>query len=176
MSVVEKHRAAGPTKLKFAVIIASNRLYEAKLRGRPVEDVSGDVASAIISKAGHEIVKRCLIPNDPFKMIKEVVDAVEGGADVVVISGGTGLGPRDLTVESVTPLFEKRIPGFGELFRKLSFKVVGPAAMLSRADAGVYRSSAVFLLPGSPDAVELALTKLILPEAGHLLAEVRGLR
>lgn len=176
MSMVERHRAAGPARLKFAVIVTSTKLHEARLRGGPVDDVSGEVASILISKAGHEVIKRCLVPNDPSKIVKEVTDAVDGGADVVIVSGGTGLGPCDLTIESVTPLFEKRIPGFGELFRKLSFERVGSAAMLSRADAGVYRKSVVFLLPGSPDAVEVALTKLILPEAGHLIAEVRGLR
>lgn len=174
--VVKRHRATGLAKLRFAIIVTSTKLYEARLRGEPINDVSGELASTLVSKAGHEVIKRCLVPNDPLKLIKELTEAVDSGADVVIVSGGTGLGPYDLTVESVAPLFEKRIPGFGELFRKLSFEAVGPAAMLSRADAGVYRSSVVFLLPGSPHAVEVALTKLILPEAGHLVAEVRGLR
>lgn len=173
MSTVERHRTAGPAKLKFAIIVASDRLYEA--RGA-IDDVSGSVASSLISGRGHEVVKRCLVPNDTFMLAREVVDAVERGADVIIVIGGTGLGPRDVAIEGVAPLFEKRIPGFGELFRGLSFEAVGPAAMLSRADAGVYRGSVVFLVPGSPNAVELALTKLILPEAGHLVAEVRGLR
>lgn len=173
---VEEHRAAALSKLRFAVLVSSDRLFEAAGRGERVEDVSGDVASRLIAEAGHEVARRSLVPNDPVRLVREVVDAVEAGVDVVLVSGGTGLGPRDVAVEALTPLFEKRLPGFGELFRRLSFDAVGPAAMLSRADAGVYRGSAIFLVPGSPHAVELALSKLILPEVGHLLAEVRGLR
>jgi len=171
-TTVKEHRAAGMKGLKFAIIVASDRLYG---RG-PQGDVSGDVTSKLVSGAGHVVAKRSLIPNDAAKLVKEVVSAIEEGVDVVVVIGGTGLGPGDVTVEALTPLFEKSIPGFGELFRMLSFSEVGPAAMLSRAGAGIYRGSAVFLLPGSPHAVELALSKLILPEVGHLLAEARGVR
>jgi len=163
-------------KLRFAIIVTSDRLYEGRLRGEAVEDVSGDVASRLISKAGHVVDRRALVPNDPLALVKEVVDSIKAGVDVVLVSGGTGLAPRDVAVEALTPLFDKRIPGFGELFRRLSFDAVGSAAMLSRADAGLYQGAAVFIIPGSPHAVELALSKLILPEVGHLLAEARGLR
>ncbi len=93
--------------------------------------------------------------------------------DVLVLSGGTGFGPRDLTLEAAAPLIERRIDGFGELFRMLSCEEVGAAAMLSRADAGVIGGKAIFVLPGSPKAVELAMARLILPEAGHLLGQAR---
>ena len=89
--------------------------------------------------------------------------------DVVVSTGGTGLAPRDVTLESVGPLFARRIPGFGELFRALSFERIGSAAMLSRAEAGIVEGKPVFLLPGSPDACDLAMDRLVLPEAGHLV-------
>lgn len=164
------------TRLKLAVIVTSDRLHEKKLRGEDVEDVSGDVASKLILKAGHVVERRVVVPNDPLALLREVVDAVKAGVDAVLVSGGTGLGPRDVAVEALTPLFDKHIPGFGELFRRLSFDAVGSAAMLSRADAGLYQGTAIFIVPGSPQAVELALSRLILPELGHLLAEARGLR
>jgi len=97
--------------------------------------------------------------------------------DVVVTTGGTGFSPRDVTLEAVGPLLERPIEGFGELFRMLSYQQVGAAAMLSRAAAGIIAggggAKALFLLPGSPKAVALALEKLILPEAGHLLGQAR---
>ena len=93
--------------------------------------------------------------------------------DVVLVTGGTGLAPRDVTIEAVEPLFDKGIPGFGELFRMLSFAEIGAAAMLSRATAGLASGRAIFLLPGSPAALELALSRLVLPEIAHLLAQAR---
>jgi molybdenum cofactor biosynthesis protein B len=95
------------------------------------------------------------------------------GVDVVVATGGTGFSPRDLTLEAVAPLFDRPLEGFGELFRMLSYQQVGAAAMLSRAAAGLIGDRAVFLLPGSPKAVTLAMEALILPEAGHLLSQAR---
>ena len=92
----------------------------------------------------------------------------------MIFSGGTGLHPTDVTPDTVEPLLERTIPGFGELFRWLSYGQVGSAAMASRASAGVFKGSLVFLLPGSPDGVELALTELILPEAAHLVYLARG--
>ena len=93
--------------------------------------------------------------------------------DVVVLTGGTGFSPRDITLAAVGPLLERPVEGFGELFRMLSYQQVGAAAMLSRAAAGLIEGRAVFLLPGSPKAVALAMEKLILPETGHLLGQVR---
>jgi len=89
--------------------------------------------------------------------------------DALIITGGTGLSPRDLTIESVSPFLQKNIPGFGELFRKISFDKIGSPAMLSRALAGSSNGKLIFCLPGSPDAVETAMTRLILPEIGHML-------
>ena len=89
--------------------------------------------------------------------------------DLILTTGGTGVGPRDMTPEAVRPLFDQELPGFGELFRWLSHQQIGSAAMLSRACAGVAGGSVVFVLPGSPKAVQLAMDELILPEVGHLL-------
>ncbi|MGC8936120.1 MAG: MogA/MoaB family molybdenum cofactor biosynthesis protein, partial [Candidatus Methanomethylicaceae archaeon] len=100
--------------------------------------------------------------------------AVKGIADVIVISGGTGPGPRDVTVEAITPLFEKELPGFGELFRHMSYEKVGTSTIASRATAGITKGVLVFALPGSPDAVKLAMEKIILPESPHLVKMVRA--
>ncbi|HWJ56166.1 MAG TPA: molybdopterin-binding protein, partial [Vicinamibacterales bacterium] len=96
-----------------------------------------------------------------------------GDADAVIVTGGTGIGPRDRTPDAVGALFDQRLPGFGELFRMLSFQDIGAAAMLSRADAGVVGRALVFLLPGSPAAVELAVRRLIAPELTHAIGQLR---
>jgi len=114
------------------------------------------------------------VPDDPAAVRDQVLAwALDPLCDVVVSSGGTGLSARDHTVEAVGEIFAVRIDGFGELFRTLSFQEIGSAAMLSRASAGVVRGTPVFLLPGSPKAVTLALTKLVLPEIRHVVSELR---
>ena len=98
------------------------------------------------------------------------------GVDAVILTGGTGVAPRDVTPEAVEPLLDRVVPGFGELFRMLSYQDIGSAAMLSRALAGLVRGRVVFALPGSRGAVELAMERLVLPEIGHLLGEARKIR
>lgn len=164
---VEQHRRAAPAVLGFALITVSDtRSAE--------DDVSGRTLSEMASAAGHRVEAALLVPDD--------VDAIRGavrqalareGVDVVILTGGTGFSPRDVTLEAVGPLLERPVEGFGELFRMLSFQQVGSAAMLSRAAAGLAGARAVFLLPGSPKAVSLAMERLILPEAGHLLGQAR---
>jgi len=127
-----------------------------------------------VTAAGHRVVGTDLVADDVAAIRTAVWRLLaEPGLDVVVLTGGTGFSPRDLTVEAVAPLFDRAVEGFGELFRMLSYQQVGAAAMLSRAAAGLVRDRAVFLLPGSPKAVALALEALILPEAAHLLAQAR---
>lgn len=167
----EQHRQAAPAVLGFAVLTISDSRAKA-------DDVSGRTLRDLISSAGHPVVDSTLVPDD--------VEAIRGavqrflalpGVDVVVTTGGTGFSPRDVTLSAAAPLFEKPVEGFGELFRMLSFQQVGAAAMLSRAAAGIVGTmmgaKAVFLLPGSPKAVALAMEKLILPEAAHLLGQAR---
>ena len=96
-----------------------------------------------------------------------------GGVDAIITTGGTGITSRDSTYEAVVGLFEKRLDGFGEIFRMLSFNDIGSAAMLSRACAGIARGTAIFILPGSENAVRLAMSRLILPELGHVVRELR---
>jgi molybdenum cofactor biosynthesis protein B len=167
---VAEHRAAAPAQLRFAVVTASDSRELATDRG-------GDLVVAMVGEAGHRLVVRRLVRDEVGELRDAVRDLARGGeVDVVVVTGGTGLAPRDVTPEAVEPLYRRRIDGFGELFRQLSFAEVGAAAMLSRASAGVVGSALVFLLPGSPNAVRLAMAQLILPEAGHLLAHVRPVR
>ena len=138
-------------------------------------DESGPLLRAALERAGHEVVATDLIPNDEAR-VRALVGALlsRGDVDMVFVTGGTGLGSRDRSVEAVRPLIEKEIPGFGELFRLLSYQEqVGTAAMLSRAFAGSASGRLVVVLPGSKAAVELALERILLPELAHLLREIR---
>ena len=164
---VEEHRKQSPTVLAFGLVTVSDT------RARE-DDASGRLMREAVAAAGHRVLAAELVADDVAAIRAAVWRMlVLPGMDVVLLTGGTGFSPRDLTVEAVTPLFERHVEGFGELFRMLSFQQVGAAAMLSRAAAGLVRDRAVFLLPGSPKAVGLALESLILPEAAHLLAQAR---
>ncbi len=134
-------------------------------------DTSGDAIAELLAGAGHEVASRRIVRDDPAQ-VRDAVQAAEGAADVVITTGGTGIAARDTTFEAIESLLGKRIEGFGELFRVLSFQEIGAAAMLSRAMAGAMGRVAVFSLPGSEHAVRLAMTKLILPEIGHVVREL----
>ncbi len=167
MSGVDQHRMYGPDELAFAVLTASDSRTEA-------DDDSGRRIQELVTEAGHRVLDRRIVRDDVAQLRGAVEAALEQArVDVVVLSGGTGFSPRDLTLEALEPLLERRIEGFGELFRALSYEQVGAAAMLSRATAGVVGRSVVFALPGSPAAVELAMKALILPEVSHLLGQIR---
>ena len=163
-----------PKRLNFAVIICSTSRYQRAKAGEKVEDASGDLISQSLRKHGHDIVSRTLIPDNK-SLIKQIVTNTlkSQEVDAIIVSGGTGVGPRDVTVESVRPLLEKELPGFGEIFRMLSYKKIGSAAILSQAVAGVSKGRSVFCIPGSPHAVLLCVEKLILPEVGHILKHAR---
>jgi molybdenum cofactor biosynthesis protein B len=163
----DEHRRAAPAVLGFAVLTVSDTRS-------PGDDVSGRTIRDLISTFGHRIVDSTLVRDDVAEIRAAVGRLLElPEVDVVVTTGGTGFSPRDVTLEAAGPLIERPIEGFGELFRMLSYQQVGAAAMLSRAAAGLVGTKALFLLPGSPKAVALALEKLILPEAGHLLGQAR---
>ena len=138
------------------------------------DDVSGRRMRELVSAAGHRVFATAIVPDEPAQVAARVLAwATDPGCDAIVSSGGTGLSTRDRTVEAVSELFDVRIDGFGELFRRLSFDEIGSKAMLSRATAGVVRGTPVFVLPGSPAAVTLGLTQLVLPEVAHVLDELR---
>jgi molybdenum cofactor biosynthesis protein B len=137
-------------------------------------DEGGRLLAEGLETAGHRVVARALARDEPAAVHARLVEWLGAGeAEVILTTGGTGIARRDTTVEVVERLLDRRIDGFGELFRMLSFREVGAAAMLSRALAGLAGRTAVFVLPGSPAAVRLALDELILPELPHLLRELR---
>jgi molybdenum cofactor biosynthesis protein B len=136
-------------------------------------DVSGSLAVELLEAAGHVVSHRGLVPDEP-EVVRARIESwlADPACDGVVVTGGTGIAPRDRTYEAVSALIERRLDGFGELFRSLSFTEIGSAAILSRAVGGVARGRFVFSLPGSPNGVRLGLERLILPELGHLLGEL----
>ena len=137
------------------------------------DDPGGDSIEAVCEDAGHDVIARTLVDDDAADVADAVADAMDDGADVVVTTGGTGLTPDDVTVEAVGALFDREIPGFGELFRFLSYDEVGPMAMASRATAGVVDDRIVFCLPGSENAARMGSERLVAPAADHLLGLVR---
>jgi molybdenum cofactor biosynthesis protein B len=162
------HRSQAPaaTAIRVAIVTASDSRT-------PATNEGGQLLRRLLEGAGFAIVADELIREEPDRLRETVAALARGGAaDAVVVTGGTGLGPRDSTPEAVGGLFERRLPGFGELFRMLSFQEIGAAAMLSRADAGTIGRSLVFLLPGSPAAIDLAVRKLIAPELSHAVGQL----
>lgn len=170
----KRHKAEAPSKLGFALVMCSTSRFMRLQEGKHVDDSSGNLIVQTINRAGHRMVSRVLVPDDE-RMIKETVEEALQNEKVaaVVVCGGTGIAPRDVTIETVTPMLRKVLPGFGELFRKLSYDSVGSAAILSRAVAGIAKDKVVFCIPGSASAVRLCLDKLILPETGHIVKHAR---
>lgn len=163
----EAHHAeaeASYNKLRCAVITVSDTRTEET-------DRSGGLIRVRLDRVGHETVVYRIVPDNP-ALIQDAMKKLAGKVDVVLFNGGTGISKRDRTYEAVTALLDKELPGFGELFRMLSYEEIGAAAMLSRATAGLYQDTLFFSVPGSMDAVKLALDKLILPELKHLVWEV----
>jgi len=170
----EKHKEEAPRRLTFAVITVSSSRYQKQARGEKTVDVSGDLICELLKNANHDVKFRKIIPDDMLEIRKTLTDAIyEHKVDVVVFSGGTGVSKRDVTIEAVLPLLEKDLPGFGEIFRFLSFQEIGTAAIVTRAVAGIYRNTLIFCIPGSPQAAKLAVEKLILPEAPHIIKHAK---
>jgi len=167
---LHRHRseaaAAVPTRV---VTVSDTRTLET--------DAGGALVAELLAGAGHPLAGREVVPDEPEAIAEALRRALaDGEVGAVILTGGTGVAPRDLTPEAVAPLLEREVPGFGELFRMLSFEEIGSAALLSRALAGLAEGRPVFVLPGSRGAVRLALTRLVLPELGHLAAEARKRR
>ena len=159
--------AAGPVSAGVAVLTVSDTRTEES-------DRSGALARRLLAEAGHRVVDYRIVPDEPAAIVERVRGWLEReDCEVVVVNGGTGISPRDRTPEALAGLFDLRLEGFGELFRRLSYEEIGSAAMLSRAVAGIAAGRPLFSLPGSSAAVRLGLEKLILPELAHLLAELR---
>jgi molybdenum cofactor biosynthesis protein B len=159
------HRKDAPANLRcFVLTISDTRTAE--------NDTSGDAIAGALSGAGHQLAGRQIVQDNP-GAVREIVGGQSAATDVIITTGGTGITARDSTYEAIASLLDKRLDGFGELFRMLSYAEIGSAAMLSRACAGTVGRCAVFSLPGSEHAVRLAMDKLILPELGHVVRELR---
>jgi molybdenum cofactor biosynthesis protein B len=163
---VQDHHATAPRLVRcFTVTISDTRTADT--------DTSGKAIAELLAGAGHELVGRAIVRDEPAAVRRVLYDQLaSGAAQVIITTGGTGITSRDSTYEAISALFEKRLDGFGELFRMLSYDEIGAAAMLSRACAGTTHGRAIFALPGSEAAVRLAMTKLILPELGHVVREL----
>jgi molybdenum cofactor biosynthesis protein B len=138
----------------------------------PETDTSGKLIRQLVEAAGHTITGYRIVRDEPDEVRAALDEFSDGRARLVIFNGGTGISRRDRTYDVISKALEKTLPGFGELFRMLSYQEVGAAAMLSRATAGVYRGTVVFSTPGSPNAVQVAVEKLILPEIQHLAWEL----
>jgi molybdenum cofactor biosynthesis protein B len=163
---VHEHRAKAIRARCYVVTVSDTRTE--------ASDTSGHAARVAVAEAGHEVSGYRIIADEPVEvtaLIRRLCN--EDAADAILLNGGTGIARRDSTHEAVAALLEKRLDGFGELFRMLSYQEIGAAAMLSRAVGGVVGKTLVFSLPGSTGAVKLGLEKLILPELAHLCGELR---
>ncbi|HEY3341044.1 MAG TPA: molybdenum cofactor biosynthesis protein B [Anaerolineae bacterium] len=164
----QEHReiAAQKGPVRVAIVTVSDTRTRAN-------DTGGDLIEQRVTSAGHAVVFRTIVKDEP-DQIDAHLDKIVGETDaqLILFTGGTGIAPRDTTYDAIARKLEKTMPGFGELFRMLSYSEVGAAAMLSRATAGTYRGRVIFSMPGSPNAVQVAMDKLIMPEIQHLAWEV----
>lgn len=160
-----EHKKEALRDLKCAVVTVSDTRTEET-------DDSGRIIQEALRNEGHNISMYRIVKDEASLIREAVLESLEI-SDVVICNGGTGIGPRDVTVEALVPLMSRILEGFGEIFRTLSYKEIGSSAMLSRAIAGVVEDNLVFCLPGSPNAVKVAMEELVLPEMGHVLSQVR---
>ena len=162
----QEHKAAAPASVRCFVLTISDTRTEAT-------DKSGDAIVEMLTAAGHQVLGRAIVRDEPHDVARVISERLADAETQVVIStGGTGLTSRDSTYEAIDALLEKRLDGFGELFRMLSYQEIGPAAMLSRATAGTARGKFIAALPGSEAAVRLGLGKLLIPELGHIAQQL----
>jgi molybdenum cofactor biosynthesis protein B len=160
----QRARTESPEHIRCGVITVSDtRTFET--------DTSGAAIRTALTQAGHDVVRYELVHDEPAQIAALVRALASDGCKLIITNGGTGVARRDSTFEAIDGLLEKRLPGFGELFRMLSYDDIGPGAMLSRATAGTHGGTLIFCLPGSTAAVRLALEKLIMPELPHLVWE-----
>jgi molybdopterin adenylyltransferase len=163
---VQDHKNHAPTSVSCFVLTVSDTRTEAN-------DTGGQAIRELLQSGGHTVTGHAIVRDDPDAVTSTVTGRLaDARTQVIVTTGGTGITSRDGTFEAIDRLFDKRLTGFGELFRMLSYEQIGPAAMMSRAIAGTAQGKAIFVLPGSPDAVRLAMTKLILPELGHVVQQL----
>ena len=166
MSHIE-HKKHGPASVACFVLTVSDTRT-------PETDTSGRAIRELLEASGHRVSGHAIVRDEPTHVRDQVLSHCgDGTTQVMITTGGTGITSRDGTYEAVGGLLEKRLDGFGELFRMLSFEEIGSAAMMSRATAGTMRGTVIFVLPGSENAVRLAMTRLIVPELAHVVQQVK---
>lgn len=166
MSVAAHQVSSTGLSVNVAVITCSDTRTKQR-------DTSGAYIRDCVERAGHRVVDYSLIEDSPVEIRKLILAHTESDTDVILVSGGTGISKRDNTFAAIQEMLQTPIPGFGELFRKLSFDQIGAASMLSRAEAGIIGSTLIFSMPGSRGAVQLAMQSLIIPQIGHMVSEIR---
>ncbi|MBC8159603.1 MAG: MogA/MoaB family molybdenum cofactor biosynthesis protein [Roseiflexaceae bacterium] len=167
MSHLEHEQLASEAQanIRCGVITISDTRTEAN-------DTSGALIRELLAAHGHTVLRSQVIKDEPAQIVGLIAELAASGCQTIITSGGTGIAARDTTFEAVDGLLQKRLPGFGEIFRMLSYQEIGPAAMLSRATAGTIGDTLIFCLPGSSNAVRLGMEKLIVPELSHLVWEI----
>ncbi len=167
------HKEKAPKEFSFGIIIVSDSRFQQVLKRKEIIDESGRVLEEALKKDGHKKVFEFILPDD-----KEIIMAFvkfiakKENLDTLIFIGGTGISNRDVTIEALEEVSEKKMKGFGEIFRFLSYKEIGSSAILSRAEAYIYHGKIIYCLPGSPNAVKVALP-LILKETGHVLRHLK---
>jgi molybdenum cofactor biosynthesis protein B len=161
------HKAQAPASVAcYVLTVSDSRTSDTDTGGHAIRD--------LLEQAGHQVTGHTIVKDEPAQVAARVREQLADlRTQIIITTGGTGVTSRDGTFEAIDALLEKRLDGFGELFRMLSFQEIGPAAMMSRATAGTAAGKAIFVLPGSPNAVRLAMTRLILPELGHVVQQLR---
>lgn len=160
------HKALAPASVRCFVLTVSDTRT-------PDTDTGGQSIRRMLEEAGHHVSGHAIVKDEPSLVASQVREQLaRDDTQVIITTGGTGITSRDGTFEAIDALLEKRLDGFGEIFRMLSFHEIGPAAMMSRATAGTVARKAIFVLPGSPNAVQLAMTRLIIPELGHVAQQL----
>lgn len=173
---MEEHKKHSPLRVKVGIITLSDSKYsstqinDSNFVSNP-EDLSGKIIIESLEDQ-HEIVSYQIIPDDAHKLLKTLDEMRTLDAEIIISTGGTGIGKRDITIETIIPLFEKELNGFGEIFRAETYKELGTGAIMTRATAGVWKKTLLVALPGSPNAVQLGM-KIIKPEMGHLVKHMK---
>lgn len=164
---VQHHREEAVASLSIGIVtISDTRTLD--------DDTGGALIAELVGQSGHVVASRSIVRDDRDNIVSAILDlAGDPAIDVAISTGGTGIARRDVTYEAVSSILDRELAGFGELFRMLSWEEIGSAAMLSRATAGAIGSTAVFALPGSRNAIRLAMERLILPEIAHVVYEIR---
>lgn len=157
----ENHKKSSSSDISCTIITLSDS------RKEKTDDYSGNYIAELIEEKYH-LNGRFIIPDEKERLLNTIEESVKSKSDVIITTGGTGLDERDITVETVESIFDKKLPGFGEIFRLKSYEEIGPAAILSRATAGVYKKKLIFSMPGSPNAVKTAM-EIIIDELPHLV-------